>query len=84
MSDEQRIGMCKFHKYNTASWAPQILKKVEFTCDDLRENIDKWKSEFDSGMIKRKSFEKQQDRAYREYCEGLDRALEKCKCKETK
>lgn len=82
MQNQERVGTCKFHRYSSVQWAPQILKRIEFTCDDLRENIDKWKSEFDYGMIRRKAYEKQQDRAYREYCEGLDKALEKCKCKE--
>lgn len=74
------MSQCKFAHYDKDENGD--LKKKIYTCDDLRENIDKWKNDFESRMIKRDSFKVYQDRGIRDYNQSLDDALAKCKCRE--
>lgn len=69
---------CKYVRY--AQKEGSEIYKHEFTCDDLRANIETWKKEFIDRMIPRASFKEKQDRAVKEYCEELDRSLAQCKC----
>lgn len=61
---------------------------IEYTCDQVRENIDTWKKEFrdkngTDRILARKGWtedHKPRDRAYDEYCKKIDEFLENCKC----
>jgi len=73
------MNKCRFRRFRRGN--AEGFFADDYTCDDLRKNIDQMKKDFRDQMIPRPAFKDKQDRAVQEYCDELDNALMSCKCK---